>query len=570
MDRNFAAEGDRQMAQDIPRLGSYADICRTFRWDIPAVYNIVEDACLRWARAQPDRLAVVDLRSDGSRREWTYGALASASARLASLLVEDGGLRQGDRCAILLPQCVETVLSHFALYRIGAVAVPMFTLFGEDAVAYRTADSGARVAITNSENASKLAGVESLRRRYLFDEGVASDPAGFRALAPRLQRASDRFGAARLSADAPAFISYTSGTTGAPKGALHAHRVLLGHLPGVQLPHEFFPQAGDCMWTPADWAWLGGLANVMLPSLRCGVPLVAWRTGKFDPEAALAMMERESVRNSFMPPTALRMIRQAVPNGAVAPRLRSVASGGEALGADTLEWGRQAFGLTVNEFYGQTECNLVVGSCASLFPPKPGSTGRPLPGHRVAALRADGTQASAGETGEIAIRRPDPSMFLEYFGRPDATREKFIGDCWLRTGDLGMVDEDGHVHFQARKDDVITSSGYRIGPSEIENCLAGHPDVALAGVIGVPDALRTEAVVAFVELADAERDRPELRAALRQRVRERVGAHAAPREVRVVDRLPLTATGKIMRRSLRERFREEGALPPGADGRTET
>ena len=356
---------------EVRRLKSYAEVCAAFRWEIPEKYNIALDACGRWARQEPGRVALIDLRPGGERREWTYGALEAESAKLANVLVSEAGLRKGDRCAVLLPQSAETAVAHFAIYRVGAIAVPMFSLFGADAITYRIEDSGARVAITDTANAPKLRAIPGLDRTYVFGSTGEDTSRGFQCLDKAMKQASDRFGYADLRAEEPAFLCYTSGTTGAPKGALHAHRVLLGHLPGVQLPHEFFPRPGDRMWTPADWAWLGGLANIMLPALRYGVPLVAYRSGKFDPEAALDMMARERVRNTFLPPTALRMIRQAVPEGPVLPRLRSVASGGEALGSETLEWGHTAFGLAINEFYGQTECNLVVGSCASLFEPRP-------------------------------------------------------------------------------------------------------------------------------------------------------------------------------------------------------
>ena len=537
---------------EVPRLATYREVREAFRWEIPERYNIALDTCGRWARFDPNRVAIIDLSVGGLRREWTYGALEAASARLANLLVAEAGLKKGDRCALLLPQSAETAIAHLALYRMGAIAVPMFSLFGADAIAYRVGHSGARIAITDTANAPKLEGTGGLESTYVFGAPKGNAGSGIRSLEGAMEKASDRFGYADLLADEPAMLCYTSGTTGAPKGALHGHRVLLGHLPGVQLPHNCFPQPGDRMWTPADWAWLGGLANIMLPALRYGVPVVAWRVGKFDPEAALDMMARECVRNTFLPPTALRIIRQAVPEGRLPPMLRSVASGGEALGPETLEWGRTAFGLDINEFYGQTECNLVVGNCASLFAPRPGSAGRPVPGHDVAAIGENGDPLPAGETGELAIRRPDPSMFLEYWKRPSATVEKFTGD-WFRTGDVGTVDEDGYIHFMARNDDVITSSGYRIGPSEIEDCLAGHSAISLAGVIGVADTLRTEAVTAFVVRGDrggAAND--EISEALRARVRERIGAHAVPRRIYYLESLPLTATGKVMRRKLRE------------------
>jgi acetyl-CoA synthetase len=352
--------------------------------------------------------------------------------------------------------------------------------------------------------------------------------------------------------DDPAMMIYTSGTTGPPKGALHAHRVLLGHLPGIEMPHEFLPQPGDRFWTPADWAWAGGLLDCMLPSLHHGVAVVARKFDKFDPDEAFALMGRLGVRNAFIPPTALRMLRSAPsPHGRNDLNLRTVGSGGESLGAETLEWGRAALGLTINEFYGQTECNLVLASCAALGVTRPGAIGKPVPGHTVAVLRADGSAAAPGELGQIAVKRPDPVMFLEYWKRPDATHDKFAGD-WMLTGDQGVVDEDGYFTFIGRDDDVITSSGYRIGPGEIEDCLIGHPAVALAAVVGKPDPVRTEIVKAFIVLKPDRPASPALAADIQAFVKTRLSAHEYPREVSFIDAMPMTTTGKIIRRMLRE------------------
>lgn len=537
---------------EVSRAASYAAIRKQFRWIIPERYSIAEDICGRWAASEPDRIAVVERDAEGGRRAWTYGALQEASGRIANVLTHGAGLGRGDRCAILLPQSAATVQLHIALYRMGAVALPLFALFGEDAIAYRLTDSGARAVVTDAAQLPKMqavcAGLDEPPEVFVCGAGAVPDA---RSLDTEMENASASFENAALTADDPAFLSYTSGTTGPAKGVLHAHRVLLGHLPGVQLPHEWFPQPGDRIWTPADWAWMGGLTNVMMPALRFGVPLVAWRASKFDPEEALHMMCTEAVRNAFVPPTALRMIRQAVGRDTPMPALRSLASGGEALGDATLEWGRSAFGLTINEFYGQTECNLVVGNCASLFDPRPNSAGRALPGHRVAVIGQDGEPLPPGETGELAVRAPDPVMFLRYWNRAEATAAKFAGS-WMRTGDLGTIDEDGFVHFVARTDDVITSSGYRIGPGEIEDCLAGHPAVALAAVVGLPDKLRTEVVTAFVVCAPRAESGEGLAQDLRTHVGRRLGHHLVPREVRFVDSLPRTATGKVMRRVLRE------------------
>ena len=346
---------------------------------------------------------------------------------------------------------------------------------------------------------------------------------------------------------------YTSGTTGQPKGALHAHRVLLGHLPGIELPHFPFPQSGDRYWTPADWAWAGGLLDALLPSLHYGVPVVAHKFDKFDPERAFALMAQTQVRNAFIPPTALRMMRAAPsPRGRYDFKLRSVASGGESLGIEALEWGKSAFGLAINEFYGQTECNLVLGSCAQLGMLKAGAIGKPVPGHSVAVIGRDGQPLKAGEVGQIAVKRPDPVMFLQYWGNPQATRDKFIGD-WMTTGDQGVTDEEGYITFVGRDDDVITSSGFRIGPGEIEDCLIRHPAVALAAVVGKPDPLRTEIVKAFIVLKKGQAPSDALAAEIQNFVKTRLSAHEYPREVAFIDDMPMTTTGKVIRRLLRAR-----------------
>jgi acetyl-CoA synthetase len=366
-----------------------------------------------------------------------------------------------------------------------------------------------------------------------------------------LARAATDFTPVSTSADDPALMVYTSGTTGPPKGALHAHRVLLGHLPGIEMPHEFLPQPGDRFWTPADWAWAGGLLDALLPALHYGVPVVAQKFEKFDPEAAFALMAKMHVRNAFIPPTALRMLRSA-PRPKTSITLRSVGSGGEALGAETYEWGKATLGVAINEFYGQTECNLVVASCAAIAVSRPGAMGKPVPGHEVAVIRPDGSQCAPGELGQIAIKRPDPVMFLQYWGKPDATREKFVGD-WMTTGDQGVSDAEGYFQFVGRDDDVITSSGYRIGPTEIEDCLIRHPAVGLAAVVGKPDALRTEIVKAFIVLKPGYAPSDALAADIQVFVKTRLSAHEYPREVAFINEMPMTTTGKVIRRLLRQR-----------------
>ena len=321
--------------------------------------------------------------------------------------------------------------------------------------------------------------------------------------------------------------------------------------PASRLPHYRFRKPGDRFWTPADWAWAGGLLDVLLPGLHYGVPVVARTFEKFDPEEAFALMARAQMRNAFIPPTALRMLRSAPNPKAVTRSPAHVGSGGESLGVEALEWGKSAFGLAINEFYGQTECNIVLGSCAR--------SACQARRHRQAGAgpygggdRRDGAPLKAGELGQIAVKRPDPVMFLEYWGKPEATRDKFIGD-WMTTGDQGVMDEDGYFSFVGRDDDVITSAGFRIGPGEIEDCLIRHPAVALAAAVGKPDALRTEIVKAFIVLKKGYAASDALAAEIQDFVKTRLSAHEYPREVAFIDDMPMTTTGKVIRRLLRER-----------------
>jgi acetyl-CoA synthetase len=530
---------------------NYDEVYGDFRWELPQRFNIGVAACDRQADGS-GRLALVYQTPEGTIARFSFDDLKRLSNRCANALAAMG-IRPGDRVGVLLPQRPETAIAHIAIYKLGAVALPLFTQFGPDALEHRLADSGARGLITDDENLPKVpTGLPELATILVVNEGNGGDSGGNPQFWPSLERAADEFSALATAVDDPALVIYTSGTTGKPKGALHAHRVLLGHLPGVQLPHDFFPAAGDLYWTPADWAWIGGLLDVLLPSLYFGIPVLAHRASKFDPEAAFALMARHGVRNAFLPPTALKMMRQ-VPSPArrFGYRLRSVASGGEALGEDILAWCRDAFGIEVNEFYGQTEANLLVGNCASLFPIRPGSMGRPIPGHRVEVVTPEGQTLPTGESGTIAVRRPDPVMFLGYWNNPEATRAKFAGD-WCLTGDVAVKDRDGYIWYKGREDDLISSGGYRIGPTDIEECLMKHPAVLMAAVVGVPDPVRGEIIKAFLVPKPAVAASPALAEEIRAFVRSRLAHYQAPREVVFVPSLPLTATGKIMRRELRD------------------
>ena len=533
----------------LPLQTSYESLYREFRWRIPQRYNIGVDICDKWADGS-GRLALIYEKHDGTIRRYSFDELRRLSNRTANLFMACG-LGRKARVGILLPQQPETALAHIAAYKTGAVAVPLFTLFGLDALKYRIADSGARLVVTDSSGAAKIAQIRGelpQLEKVLCTDGPATGAESFH---DALNCGLDDFEPVPTTAADPALIIYTSGTAGDPKGALLPHQSLLGHLPGIEMSHNFLGREGDLMWTPADWAWIGGLMDVLFAAWHHGIPVLARRFEKFDPEAAFDLMARHAIRNVFLPPTALKMMRTVShPRSRWKLNLRSLASGGESLGFELLQWAQESVGLTINEFYGQTECNMTVSSCAPLFDVKPGAIGKAAPGHSVAIIDDEGNALSPGEQGKIAVLSPDPVMFLSYWNNEQATKDKFIGD-WLVTGDMGIVDEQGYITFVGRDDDVITSAGYRIGPGPIEDCLLAHPAVRTAAVVGVPDPDRTEIVAAYVVLRAGFVPGDELTRELQQHVRSRLSAHEYPRKVRYIDALPLTTTGKIIRRALR-------------------
>ena len=543
-------------------LDRHAQLVRDFRWEVPDDFNIAR-ACLRWSD-DPGRIAL--LPSAEIAAPVTFLALRRDADRLSNALLALGVTR-GERVAIVLPQCAETAIAQFAIHQLGAIAMPLSVLFGPDALEYRLQDSGAVAAIVASSAAAPFAD-DGLRARCpsLRHVIVVGGEPGATVLAWRrlLDDAHETFEPVATRAIDPAILIYTSGTTGSPKGALIPHGALLGNLSGFRLSQNGFPEDGDVFWSPADWAWTGGLMDALLPTLCCGRPIVAddgRRDGRFDPIAAFELMQRHRVTNAFIFPTALKMMMKAVPRPRAHYdlRLRGVMSGGEAVGSAVFDWCRDELGVTVNEMFGQTEINYIVGNAHGEWPARPGAIGRPYPGHRVAILDDAGNVCKPGEIGDIAAHRfdvhgdPDPVFFLGYWNNPAATAAKFGGGDWCRTGDLAHADEDGYLWYDGRADDMFKAAGYRIGPAEIENCLVQHEAVANAAVVPSPDAERGNVIKAFVVLSPGHAGGDALIETLRRHVRERLAPYETPREIEFVDALPMTTTGKLQRRVLRER-----------------
>ncbi|MCF6321178.1 MAG: AMP-binding protein [Rhizobiaceae bacterium] len=542
------------MLQNLP---TYEEIYREFRWHIPEYFNIGDAICEKFAIKEPGRIALIGWNCDGKPDNYTYGQLHKNSNRLANVFA-DLGLKAGERVGIILPQSIPTALTHIAVYKSGAIAVPLARLFAPDALVYRLKHSGARIVVTNQEGYEKISTVRGdlpdLETVLVVDGDGGLD---FERV---VKAANAQFSSVNTKSDEPALIIYTSGTTGPPKGALHAHRVLLGHIPGLQTHHEFIPKPQDVAWTPADWAWAGGLLNILLPCLYMGVPVVYGGMNRFDAETAFRLMSETKTTCAFIPPTAMRLMKTVDKPAKRFPlKIRTIGSGGESLGLETCLWAKKELGVEINEFYGQTECNLVLSGFGARGVAKPGSIGKPVPGHNVALLNNNKELCKPGETGEVVIARPDPVMFLKYWKDEKATADKFYKD-WMLTGDQCVQDEAGYFDFVGRDDDIISSAGYRLGPGEIEDCLISHPAVKLAVAVGKPDQLRGEIIKAYVVLKDGyshHHNTKDLIGEIQLHVKGRLAANIYPREIELVEEIPLTTTGKVIRRTFRQRAIDE-------------
>jgi len=538
---------------------TYEEIYDNFRWEIPEHFNIGVDVCDKWAN-EKHRLALIYLGADGREQKYTFWELKNLSNQLANAL-KANDIQRGDIVGILLPQCPETLISHIAIYKLGAIALPLLVLFGSLALEYRLENSEAKGIITDSANLPKILEIKdrlpNLKVIMVVNPEIEENVLDFWKA---VEKGSRYFTPALTKSDEPALIIFTSGTTGPPKGALMAHRFLLAEIPSVEFCQDLFPQEGDLFWTPLDWAYVGGSYNALFPSLHHGVPIVAFRPRKFNPEQAYLVMEKYGVSVMFTVCTAMRLMLGAVEN----PKehydleLRSITCGGETMGKELFEMGKKALGIEMTENYGQTECDYTVGNCPKVMKVIPGSMGKAIPGHIVEIINENGEVVKPGEFGEIAIKCPDPIMFLGYWRNPEATKEKYIGH-WLRTGDYGMKDEKGYFWFTGRKDDLIKTGGYRVGPGEVEDCLIKHEAVALAAVIGVPDELRGEIVKAFIVLKEGIKGDKALEDNIKQHVKTKLEAHAYPREIEFIKEIPLTGTGKIMKRELRRMDMEKRA-----------
>ena len=535
---------------DLPVGESYEDICRKFSWQIPEYFNIADAVCDRWAD-DTTRIAMTHENLDGSVKNFTFAEIKRYSNQFANLL-NSLGLEQGDRALVLLTQSPECAISHVACFKSGIVSCLASVLFGPDAIQHRLTSTNAKVCITNKANLSKVQNIRgacpSLEHIVVVDDDSPSHALSlWRSIADQ----NDTFDNVKTLSEDTAWISFTSGTTGQPKGVLMPHRILLGNKPLFEYYYDYGPREGDTLWSPADWAWIAGLINILLVGWYSGCRVVSTDMEGFNAEAAFRILGQHEITVSLLTPTVLKLMRQIDSEESPELQLRVVLSGGEAVGKELALWADDRFGLTISEGFGQTECNGMIGTNPRLMAVRHGSLGKAMPGSVCAIVDDDGNEVERGVQGNIAIKRPHPAMFSGYLNNPEATEGKFIND-WMITGDLGEQDEDGFLWFHGRTDDVITSSGYRIGPTEIEDCLLKSPAVQLAAVIGVPDETRTELIKAFIVVSENTDPTDALAESLKELVRENLAKHEVPRSIEFVDSLPMTTTGKIMRRTLRD------------------
>ena len=567
---------------------NYARLHGAFEWHVPAHFNMAQMCSARWA-ALPDsaeNTAISEYFADTNLRHHSFAELQRRANQLSNLLAQHG-VKRGDRVAIVMPQRFETAVAYIAVLQMGAVAMPLSMLFGPDALEFRLIDSEAVLAICDDSVADTVS-----TSQVNCPELRAVLPIALISASTHLQ--SDRFTIVDTLADEAAVLIYTSGTTGPPKGALIPHRALIGNLTGFVCSQNWFDfdgvtnaESSAVFWSPADWAWTGGLMDALLPTLYFGRPIVAFN-GRFSPEVALALMRDCGVTHTFLFPTALKAMMKAFPGcnqltvrDQFQLKLQAIMSAGEAVGDAVFDYCAQQLGIQVNEMFGQTEINYIVGNCVAQWPPKPGSMGKGYPGHRVMVIDDEGRECAVGVAGDVAVNRfdvhgqPDPVFFLGYWKNDTATAKKFSGD-WCRTGDLATRDADGYLWYQGRSDDVFKAAGYRIGPGEVENCLVKHPAVANAAVVPKPDAARGAVVKAYIVLSpdfvaarigftpDFRPFDQQLTAQLQVHVKGKLAPYEYPKEIEFVDALPMTTTGKVQRRVLRLQEEERARIAAAA------
>lgn len=517
-----------------------------FNGSINAAYNAIDRHTQTWRR---NKVALYWHAEDDSQKKFTFEELALASNKFGNIL-KDFGVERGDRVFIFLPRVPELFFAFLGTLKIGAIAGTLFSAFQEQALLDRLLNSDAKVVVTNSELKKRVHKVRhklpSLKHVLTIDTDDYKK--SFDHACPELT-------ISHTDPDDYAFMLYTSGTTGKPKGVVHTHRAILQEYMTARWVLDLKDE--DVYWCTADPGWVTGIAYEILGSWACGVSAVIYE-GRFDPKKWYEILEKYKVTVWYTAPTAIRMLMATPPHGYTFS-LRHMCSVGEPLNPEAIRWGRKTFKLDFHDTWWQTETGAICIANTPNMKIKLGSMGKPIPGITAAIVDDHGNELGPNKEGNIALKPPWPSMMKTIWKRPHKYKSYFVNG-WYISGDRGKRDKDGYFWFIGRADDVIKTSGERVGPFEVESALVEHPAVIEAGVIGKPDALRGEIIKAFVVLEKNQKPSEKLKEELSLYVKKHLAGHAYPREIEFIDKLPKTRSGKIMRRILKAK---EMGLPIG-------
>ncbi len=524
---------------------TYEETRRRFRWELPATFNFGRDVVDDWAARMPDKLCLIWQDETGRERRFTWRDMSLLSSRFANVLAR-AGIRRGDRIVVMLPRIPEWQVAMVGCTRLGAVPVPCIEMLTEKDVAYRVAHCGAVAAITTGASTQKFGDASGFRLRL----AVGAAP-GWSEWEAALAGEPDTFACADTGIEEPAIIYYTSGSTGLPKGVTHAARSLYAWRVSAWYWQEFCED--DLVWCTADTGWSKAGTSILFAPWTCG-STVFFYNGKFDPQQRLDLIARRGVTVFCAATTEFRhLIAQDFARHDLT-KLRLAVSAGEMVNPEVVRGWEQKTGCRLIEAYGQTETLMTVANHERM-PARAGSMGRPLPGTETAVLDEHNVPLPPGERGQLAIKLPNPQLMLGYWNEPArtaATRATHDGQEYFLTGDVALMDADGYLYYEGRTDDIISSAGYRIGPMEVENALMEHPAVLELAAVAAPDAERGEIVKAFVVLRPSFAPSDDLAKELQEHVRRTTAPYKYPRAVVFVADLPKTATGKVLRRVLKE------------------
>ena len=537
----------RHATVDLSTYDDYDEAYADFEWDIPDTYNAAESVCDQWADAEGDDAVALHYEdTDGSREQFTFGDVQCRANRFANVL-KDHGVEPGTRVGVSLPQRPETLIAYVGIWKVGATIVPLSVLFGDEGLQYRLDHANVEVLVLDDQIAETYATIEDNLQKVetvlTLDDPPTVGDIRWEDVVPR---ASAEFETRRTSHNQEAFILYTSGTTGDPKGVRLPHQYIIGCVPGWELVNEFSDR--DAVhYSPASWSWNGGMIATVMMAWYHGQAVVGYN-GQFDPAKVYDIFERFDVTNSMLTPTMIRMMRDTDDECGHYPD--TIVCGGEDVTTDIYQYVDEVWGGVVNNVYGQTEALFLVVTNSRLMGTNVGATGKPAPGHLIEIIDPEtGERRPVGEVGQIAVAQPDPVMMLEYWNDIKHTRSSFV-DGWMKTGDAGVWSDDDWITYVARTDDVIITSGYRVSPLEIEDCLQQLPEVNDSAVIGIDHETRGTVLKAFIKLAAGTETGDELRNRIQTHVQNRLAAYKYPRKIEFVDALPTTVTGKIQRYQL--------------------